>query len=119
MAETMDIDDDDDSFPDLEIYTIREMLEIGLKLLRWEEHQLKRVGYDSKVTRYRGHFGANPGVYAQLWEDLQTTTLDAARVDPSRRCIKIFHATLHFLYRYPTEIERERTWNNICSMVKL
>jgi len=109
--------DDDDN--DLEIYTMDEMLEIGLKLLRWEDHQLARVCRETRVTRYRGHFGANPGVYAQMWEDLQTTTMEDARVAPSRRCIKQFHAALHFLYRYPAEIERETTWSNISHMDKL
>ena len=104
---------------DIEIYTPDEMLYMGLKLLKWEDHQLARVCRETRVTRYRGHFGANPHIYAQMWEDLQTTTLEAARIDPSRRCIKIFHATLHFLYRYPKEIERETTWNNVCHMDKL
>ena len=103
----------------LEIYTMDEMLEIGLKLLRWEDYQLERVCRETRVTRYRGHFGANPGVCAQLWEDLQTTTLEDARVDPSRWCIKQFHVALHFLYRYPAELERETTWNNVCHMDKL
>ena len=120
MAAPVDDDDDDDiSLPDIEIYTAREMLDIGLKLLRWEDHQLARVQHETRVTRYIGHFGAGPGVLAQLWEDLQTTSLEEARVNTSRRCVRIFHSALHFMCRYPTEIERETTWNNICHIDKL
>jgi len=53
-----------------------------------------------------------------MWGDQQTTTLEDTRVDSSRRRIKPFHTSLHFLYCCPTEIERETMWNNICHMEK-
>ena len=65
---------------DIEIYTPDEMLRMGLKLLKWEDNQLARVCRETQVTRCIGHFAANPRVYAQMWEDLQTTFSKVARI---------------------------------------
>jgi len=98
--------------PDLNILTEVEMLVEGLKLLGWTEEKLNRPKEKrTNVDRFRGHYGADPHVVAQIWEDLQTTSVEAARIDvKSRRKIKYFFMTLHFLKRYGTEVERETTW---------
>ena len=45
---------------------------------------------------------------AKLWEDLQTTNVEAARIDnPRMLSITAFLESLNFLYRYRSECERE------------
>ena len=52
----------------------------------------------------KGHYGSNPVVYAQIWEDLQQmpeALEDTWKMDPDS-----FLMALHFLTRYPTEHEQ-------------
>lgn len=92
------------------ILTEDEMLTEGLNALGWDEEKLKRNQTKTLNEKFRAHFGANPHVVAQLWEDLITTDNAKARVDPVKNPIKQFFVALHFLKRYQTEIERNTTW---------
>jgi len=81
-----------------EIHIVAELLEIGLKLLKWEDHQLARVCSETQVSRHRARFGANPGMHARMSEDPEKTTLKDAKVHPFRRCINQCHVALCFLW---------------------
>ena len=35
----------------------------------------------SNLERFRAHYGSNPIVYAQIWEDLLTTVIPDAQID--------------------------------------
>lgn len=94
----------------LQILTEDEMLLAGLKLIGWEERHVKRVQPVTNHTKFVGAFGAMPHVLAKLWETLQTTSIEAARIDPNKHSLDDFLSTLHFLYRYPTEIEDCNMW---------
>jgi hypothetical protein len=108
------VDDSDDSFlppkGNLNILTEDEMLSAGLKLLGWLQTQTSRVQLVTKHARFVGGFGAAPHVLAKLWETLQTTSIEAAKVDPKKHSLNDFLCTMHFLYRYPTEIEGHNMW---------
>jgi len=96
---------------DIEIYTPAEMLVEGLKHLGWDDSNMTmRLTTQTKKDRFRGHFGSDPHVAAQIWEDLQTTTIELARVPPSQRNLEHFFWAMHFLKRYPKSIEAEQVW---------
>lgn len=106
-------EDDDGPLPEPQlkyILTDDEMLREGLFALGWNQTQLDRSKDKGNKEKFRAHFGANPHVIAQLWEDLVTTNVPKARVDPKKNPIKQFFVALHFLKRYQTEIERNSTW---------
>lgn len=98
---------------DLDIRTEDEILNVGLTLLGWSEKQIRRPKEDEcNLDRYSSMFGMQPHVMAQLWEDLQTTTIEAAKLgDPSEKQLLKLHWGTHFLYRYPTGKESMNIWN--------
>jgi len=96
--------------PLLNILTEDEMLMAGLKLIGWEEAQVLRVETKTNHTRFVGAFGALPHILAKIWEVLQTTSIEDAKVDPKKHSLDDFLCTMHFLYRYPTEIEGHNLW---------
>ena len=87
-----------------------EMRREGLYALGWEDEQLNRNQLKTLEEKFRAHYGADPHVIAQLWEDLITTSVRKARIDPTKMPMKYFFVGLHFLKRYRTEIERNTTW---------
>ena len=106
-----DDDDDDDELPeDIDILTEDEMLLAGMKALKWTDDELSRGSKETNNNRFRGHYGADPHVIAALWVDLQTTSIIKARLDPAKRDINGLFVALHFLKRYPKEIEAETLW---------
>lgn len=125
MAEsdiTMDSSDefdvaDDEELPDARnILTADEMLQAGLLLQGWKEQRLENRKHETNVTQYVGMYGVNHFVAAQLSEDLQTTHILCARVNDID--IDKLHWTLHFMYRYPTETERENIWNKCANNIR-
>jgi hypothetical protein len=61
----------------------------------------------------------DPSATARLWLDLQTTQIEAARVDArSDASFEKLHWALHFLYRYPTENERESMWKKCGNTIR-
>jgi len=103
---------------DLDILTEEEMLLTGLELLGWDSGRINRVELVTNHERFDGAFGALPHVLAKIWEVLQTTENEAARINPKKHTVKHFLLTLHFLYRYPTEIEKSNMWKNCRNTVR-
>jgi hypothetical protein len=110
-----DDDSTDSSFPkDLDIKDSNEILSIGLKLLGFTDKQLSRK---SKHKRRRlkklftSNFGAGPHVVAQMWEDMQTTTINEAYLALEERNFSHFLYTFHFIKAYPTEAQRVGKWH--------
>jgi hypothetical protein len=87
-------------------------------------------GHQNKVCRktnldcFRSLYGSNPVVYAQIWEDLQTTEIEDARLtnSESNKGLDNFLMAINFLKCYPTHNKqkcdfkisdrtaREKTW---------
>lgn len=98
----------DTSEPPLVILTAKEILVEGLKLVNFTEARIRRVkNKETNITRFKSHYGCNPVVCAQIFEDLQTTRLDEARIAANKTNIHYFLAALHFLKVYETEERRE------------
>ena len=70
----------------------------------------------TNVEQHRGIHGVHPSAVAQTCEDLQTTIFDEARVE--KLDIDKLHWTLHFMFRYPRETERESTWKKSANTIR-
>jgi hypothetical protein len=120
MAESSvenDKEGSDDEMPSgLVILSSDEMLVHGLQLLGWENKRLNRRTTATNINQYSGMYGMHPGAVAQLSEDLQTTDIESARM--KELSMDKLHWALHFLYRYPTETERESTWKKCANTVR-
>lgn len=97
--------------PELDIKTEDEMLVEGLALYHYTQEEVFKVQRETSNYRFRSLYGANPDVVARLWEMLQTTTIPCARLQKTARSLKYFFMTLHFLKRYPTEVETEAAFH--------
>jgi hypothetical protein len=104
-------DDDDEHDNGLLIYTANEIMKIGLVHVGFKRNRLRRAKKKTNIDRFRGHFGSNPNVIAEILEDLQTTEVEEAHVPSEELNIHHFLMAMHHLKRYPTEIEREAIFN--------
>ena len=106
----------DDDMPDGRvILSVDEMLMKGLILLGWQQKRLEGRHYKTNVDQYHGFYGMHPSGVAQVCEDLQTTKIACALVENLN--VDKLHWALHFLYHYPTETERESTWNKCANTI--
>ena len=81
--------------------TANEVLLTGLKLVNFMDGHITRVKNKStNVQRFVDHFGCNPFIAAQIFEDLQTSNAEAARLDDNKINRKCFLQALHFLRVY-------------------
>lgn len=83
------------------VVTADEMLAKGLELHGFD--RTSKVSCLLKKSRFKSLYGSQPVVYAQIWEDLQTTAIQEARVDARTTTIDHFLMSLHFLKCYPKE----------------
>ena len=90
-----------------QIVTADEMMNTGLLYARFTKARIDRCKRDTNVKRFVSHFGSIPEVVVLIFEDLQLTDIDEARLDPKDVNLKFFLMALHFLKCYPTENERE------------
>lgn len=100
---------DDDSFEaPAVILTAKEIMEEGLVLVNYTLARIYRTK-NSKTNkqRFKDHFGCSPSVCARIFEDLQTTDDENARLDDKMISIHALLMTLHLMYRYPTEKQAE------------
>lgn len=107
------------------IYTSDQVLRIGLKLLGVDQHRQRRQSKKSNLADFKAHYCVHPNVCAQMWEDVQTTTIQEARVNASApdnknsgANLKNFLRAFHFLMRYGTELERKVTSGNSRNTVR-
>lgn len=98
---------EDDLQPPQVLLTPQEVLQAGLKLVRFTEGRIGRAGATTNSTRFKRHYGCNQIVAAQLFEDLQITSIDEARLDDGKISITYFLQALNFLKVYETEDRRE------------
>jgi hypothetical protein len=73
-----DINDDDELDPHIVVFTAEEIMRHGLLLVNYSRKRIKKAKTKRNIERFKGHFGSKPAVIAQIWEDLQTTQVEAA-----------------------------------------
>lgn len=96
------------------IYTPDQVLRIGLKMVGVDRHRQHRQSRKTNRGDFTVHYGVDPIVCAQMWEDLQITNIDEARIsgksvdNRNSGCnLKNFLRAYHFLKRYETDRERK------------
>ena len=77
----------------------------GLRLVGFEIHRILSVSRRTNVDRFKSHYGSDPVVYAQIWEDLQFTTIPEACIDTRAVSSSHFLMTMYFLKCYPNEAQ--------------
>lgn len=88
-------------------FTADQMLEKGLLLAGIHTKRLESQKKETLVQTFIDRYGSRPVVYAQIWEDLQRTTVAEALVPvKDRDKVDYFFMALHFLKRYYVESER-------------
>ena len=111
-------DDSDSSVPsepEVEVvYTLDEILQSGLELL-YTKGRIKRAKKKRNMERFHGHYGCSPRIVALVMEELQRTTIAAAKVEPAHLHLDYFLMSMYHLKRYPTELERESRFDIDCS----
>ena len=80
----------------------------GLLIANFDEERQDRAP-KSNAQRFLDRHGSTPIQLCVIWEDLQTTTLESARVPPEKLKIYYFFLAHHFLRHYQTESERHAT----------
>lgn len=84
------------------LLTADDFLRIGLDWAGFNAFRQENVNEATNIQRFKSHFGSSPIVYANVWEDLLTTEVDEARINP-RSKVENFFLSLYFLNVYPTE----------------
>ena len=115
-----DEDDDydyDDDYDDLDIpenFVILDpddLLVQGLLLVNYPQARIGRASEETNIRRFRLSYGCVPRAVVALWEDLQTTTIVEAFLPPEQRRVKFLLMALYQLRKYPTEADREKTFD--------
>ena len=98
----------------LSILTANEVMRQGLSLCGFCWSRQQNVVRATNLQQFKGLFGSLPVVYAQIWEDLQKTEIQEARIDATTKVdIDSFLMAIHWLQCYPTETRQAGIFN-IC-----
>jgi hypothetical protein len=95
------------------ILTADQVLHQGLICVGFKTNRIQNTSRASNLERFRAHYGSNPLVYAQIWEDLQTARIPEAYIEATEQGFKEFMMSVYFLKCYPTEAQLSATFN-IC-----
>lgn len=109
------LDDDDSSFegvPIGHIVTEATMTKTGLSLF-YKEVRIKRAKKKDVTNskRFLRKFGVKPVTACQIYEDMQQTTIEKARVVGNEKQLKFFLMALYYLRKYPEEDDLESTFD--------
>ena len=88
------------------ILTPDEVLREGLELVGCDYRQQQRVDRATNLVRFKSFYGSNAVVYAQIWEDLQTTHNQGAQTDADSCDVSSFLMAMNFLKLYGMEQAR-------------
>ena len=91
------------------VYTVDEMMEIGLRL---EGATIERLGRQQRKTQiddFKGCYWVHPKVLAEIWVELQINPIEEDRIHVRKNTVSVknFLKTYKFLHQYPTEIQRK------------
>lgn len=85
------------------IASVDEILRKGLEMGGFDHRRQQRVKRSTCLRRFRALYGSNPIVYAEIIEDLQTTHIEAARVDSKKMSVEKLLIAMNFLKCYQSE----------------
>jgi hypothetical protein len=79
------------------------MMFLGLRLLQYRWRRLNAAKVKTNYNRFKSHYGVSPVTAAWVYEDLQVTNIEEAKVKGNQSDLKGFLMALHYLRKYPTE----------------
>jgi len=92
---------------DLVILTAEEILKLGCKYAGIGERRYAKCKKEkSRIKWFKSAFGSDPITIAEIFDDLQTTDIAEAFIDPKEITIDHLLMAMNFLYRYTTELQR-------------
>jgi hypothetical protein len=97
-ADSLSSDDRNDRVT--HIITSKKMMKYGLEFL-YTVDRVARGKASTNLVRFRKNFGINPATACDVYEDMQKTDVQAARVEGCELNLKFFLITLYFLRKYP------------------
>jgi hypothetical protein len=106
MGDIADIVDDSFEEDINHIVTMDAMLDRGLQLFFTKERIVK-AKKGTNIDRFVKKFGVDPVTACKLYEWMQRTKVDDARIAGSPKDLKSCLMSLHFLRKYPTESDME------------
>jgi hypothetical protein len=90
------------------ILTPDQIMAEGLIVAGFELVRQRRAGKITNIARFKAFFGCSPADTAIIWEELQTTDHEEARIDVSSEGdVHFLLMALHFLFVYPTKHRAE------------
>ena len=85
------------------IVTVQQILLVGLELFYKPDRIARVENLSTNIDRFNTKFGIQPVTACMLYEDLQKTNVDDARINqPDDTTLKFFLLSLHYLRKYPT-----------------
>ena len=93
------------------VLTPDEIMQRGLELIGKDWQRQQRVKLETNIQSFNDAYGSAPIVYAAILEDLFTTNVPEARVDPKTFLLDHYLMALHWLYSYPKEGDRSGRFN--------
>jgi hypothetical protein len=94
------------------IVAVQGMLQYGLELFYTTDRIARVENLSTNIDRFNTKFGIQPVTACMLYEDLQKTNVDDARINqPDDTTLKFFLLSLHYLRKYPTEDILESTFD--------
>ena len=94
------------------LVTPDELFRRGLLLGGFNGACIDNVSRSTSLARFRSLYGSNPIVYAEIWQDLQTTDILDARITTGGVFVNLdsFLLAIYFLNCYPTEPQLAATF---------
>jgi len=92
------------------IYTADQILRKGLHLVGYDDYMQGNVKREANVDRFKSAFGSKPIVCAEIFNDLQTTAVVAARIAGREVDVECFLMGIYFLNVYPLEDNKSGTF---------
>ena len=81
-----------------------QMLDRGLLEAGHDSAPRRTLGQQERLRRFKAHYGKSPNVMALIWKDLQTTTIDQAKIDNAdENELRKFLWTFNWFKEYSTE----------------
>ena len=81
------------------------MLRRGLELINWDPARLHRISLKTQKRKFRETYGNDTSTLCDIYEDLQTTSSEEARIVGSESTLTKFLIAVHCARNYQAEHE--------------
>ena len=103
MENTQEHDTDPEPPSPDHVVTVQSMMIRGLRIARFIPEQTARFSDKTNRQQFLDHFGASPRVSCVIYNDLQLTDVEDAKLEGNDDNLDMFLKALYFLRKYPKE----------------